>query len=335
MMFDDATTARARHAKSLLLRSALTNETHRGTIRGFSVWRFDKDGPMRDDKDRSGKWMIGHFGDAILRLAGVQGFNSWRAAAAEVVQPKQLPDGLLEVLFPGRTDADPFLLEIATYPERRVYDQVMRDALLIWLDRRVLPEIVTIVLRPKGRLRVAGRQRWTSRHGLTAVSFAWRVIELWTLPADELLSANDVGLIPWLPLTEFDTAPEVLLQQCRERIDRDAPKELRENLLAVTQVMTKLRYNDRGLLAILGGQKVMIESPLIREIVAEATAKAEVRSKREALLAFLRARFGPLPRELRADLKAITDRRTLTELVTLAGKCSDLKEFQSAVSPER
>jgi hypothetical protein len=94
--------------------------------------------------------MIGHFGDALLRLAGVHGFSNWRALAPEVVQPKQLPDGLLEVFFPGRSAADLFLLEIATFPERRIDEQVLRDALLVWLDRRVLPEVISVVLRPKG-----------------------------------------------------------------------------------------------------------------------------------------------------------------------------------------
>ena len=44
-------------------------------------------------------------------------------------------------------------------------------------------------------------------------------VNLWTVPAERLLQANEVGLLPWLPLTHFDTAPEVLLRECRERID--------------------------------------------------------------------------------------------------------------------
>ena len=103
---------------------------------------------MRDDKDRSGKWLPEHHGDSILRLGGIQGFRAWRAAQAEVVQPKQLPDSLLEVTFPDRTTPDPFLVEIATYPDRRVNDQMLRDALIVFLDRGVLPEMLTLVLCP-------------------------------------------------------------------------------------------------------------------------------------------------------------------------------------------
>src|SRR5205085_9734980 len=132
-----------------------------------------------------------------------------------------------------------------------------------------------------------------------------RVVELWSLAATDLLAANDVGLVPWLPLTQFDGAPEDLLRHCRERIDRDAPQELQANLLAVTQVMAKLRYNDRGLLSILGGRKVMLESPLIQEIVAEVRAETEVRTQQKAIATVLEARFGRLPRKLTAAVNRV------------------------------
>ena len=47
--------------------------------------------------DKSSKWLIQHHGDSILRLAGIEKIAAWRPAQAEVVQPSQLPDGLLEV----------------------------------------------------------------------------------------------------------------------------------------------------------------------------------------------------------------------------------------------
>ena len=47
--------------------------------------------------DRSSKWLIQHYGDSLLKLAGVERIASWRPLQAEVVQPAQLPDGLIEV----------------------------------------------------------------------------------------------------------------------------------------------------------------------------------------------------------------------------------------------
>lgn len=106
---------------------------------------------MREDKDNSAKWLIEHHGDAILRLSGVSGFTSWRAAHTELAHPTQLPDGLLEVTFPDQAAPVLFIVEVATYPERRAEAQAARDATLVWLDRGVVPEVVTLVLHPKGR----------------------------------------------------------------------------------------------------------------------------------------------------------------------------------------
>jgi predicted transposase YdaD len=151
---------------------------------------------MRQPYDRSSKWLIQHHGNGLLRLGGLRDIRSWRALQAELVQPRQLPDGLLEVRCEGRPDADYFIVEIATYADERVEEQVVRDVMLVYLDRRVLPEVLTVVLRPRGNLRVAGQAAMQSGHGWTEVLTRWRIVELWTVPAADLLAANDVGLVP-------------------------------------------------------------------------------------------------------------------------------------------
>jgi hypothetical protein len=65
---------------------------------------------MHDD-DKSTKWLIQHHGDAILRLAGVRDIAAWTPLQAEPVQPRRLPDGLLEVHFRGQPRPSPFVLE--------------------------------------------------------------------------------------------------------------------------------------------------------------------------------------------------------------------------------
>ena len=56
--------------------------------------------------DKSSKWLIQHHGGSILRLAGIQKVAAWRPAQAEVVQPSQMPDGLLEVRLEGEAHDD-------------------------------------------------------------------------------------------------------------------------------------------------------------------------------------------------------------------------------------
>ena len=54
--------------------------------------------------DPSSKWMLEEQGASILYLAGARSVLSCRARKAEVVQPRQLPDGLLEVRFAGSAE---------------------------------------------------------------------------------------------------------------------------------------------------------------------------------------------------------------------------------------
>ncbi len=71
--------------------------------------------------DRSSKWLIQHFPRAILQgLAGIDGIQSCRPLPAELVQPRLVPDGLLEVHFDDRDEPKLVLVEVATYPDRRL-----------------------------------------------------------------------------------------------------------------------------------------------------------------------------------------------------------------------
>jgi hypothetical protein len=283
---------------------------------------------MREAKDRGSKWLLEHYGDSVLRLAGITGFNRWRPAPTELVHPLESPDSVLEVFFPGREEPDPVIVEIAAYPERRVNDQMARDAMVVLLSRRVLPTLLTIVLHPKGNLRLTGDHEWTCRPGRTRLSLQWQVIELWTLPAEDLLATNDIGLIPLIPLARIDGAPDVMLRRCRQRIDR-APEEEQENLLAVAQVMAQMRYNDAGLLSIFGGTPMFDDSPLVLAAIERASVKITRKTMRENIQQILETRFGDLPPELVEVLNAVADERHLRGLVAEAVRCVSLKDFRA------
>ncbi|MGH7199189.1 MAG: hypothetical protein ACREJB_01200 [Planctomycetaceae bacterium] len=283
--------------------------------------------------DKSSKWLIEHHGDAILRLAGVKGIAWWRALQAELVQPRRLPDGLLEVQLEGESEADLYLLEIATRLEPRLSDQVTDDVMLVWLDRAVLPEVITLVLRPRGKQRTPSRRQLRSRHGLTRCSVAWHVVELWTVPGEELFRANDVGLVPWIPLTFVPGPPEVVLQRCRDIIDDQAPPDEHVKLLAVTQVLAGLRYNEPGLFDILGEksmlEQVMRESWVVQEFAKKLANEKLAQARRQDILTFLEGRFGTIPAQLAAELGTVTEEERLLELIRIAARCPDLESFQA------
>jgi hypothetical protein len=219
--------------------------------------------------DKSSKWLLEHHGSSVLRLAGMRDILACRSMQANVVQPRRLPDGLLEARLRGLSRRRPILVEVATYPEARVVRQAADDLMLVYQVRGILPEVLTLVLRERGTYRVPSELEVRSELGWTTLRCSWKVVELWQVSAEELLAAGDVGLLPWVPLTRFEGPPRDLLQRCRERIDRQARHDERANLLAVSQVLTKLRFPDPQLLALFGGRQIMIDSPLIRELVAE------------------------------------------------------------------
>lgn len=280
--------------------------------------------PSREkDKDRSGKWLIAHHGGAILRIGGVEDLNRWQAAPTDLVLPAKLPDGLIFAWRAGRNRPEPYVVEIATYPETRAAEQALRDLMLVYLTRNEVPNVIVLVLRPRGQLRVSDRAERPSPDGLTELIGRWRVVELWNVPAEPVLATADPGMMPWVPLMQSAEPPEAVLRRCREVIDQHATPAEHEPLLAVTQVFTSLRYKDTHLLAILGGNKAMIESPLIREIVAARSHKD--------ILRILRNRFGPAPAVVEAEVRSILDESVLDAAVDLATSSPDLEHFAAAL----
>jgi hypothetical protein len=162
--------------------------------------------------------------------------------------------------------------------------------------------------------------------GVTELGGRWRVIELWNVPAEPVLATADPGIMPWVPLMQATEPPEVVLRRCREVIDQHSQAEDHDRLIAVTEVFTRLRYKDSDLLSILGRNTEMIEaayefakSLLIRDITA-ATSQRDI-------LRFLRARFGPVPAELEAEVKAIRDESVLDAAIELAASSPDMEHF--------
>jgi hypothetical protein len=281
--------------------------------------------------DKISKWSIQHRGASILRMAGVQNIETWTPRQAELVLPRQLPDGVLEVRERGRTKADIYIVEIATYPDARVPSQAVRDTALGFLERNVLPEVLVVFLHEKGNVPAADSIELRSRKGFTTLNLRWRALKLWELPAEDLFALGDVGLLPWVPLAKSSDPPESIVSRCKARIEQETSSPDRENLLAAGQFLLKLRYNDRTLLNrlrdMLGGRQAMIESPLYQDIVEEAMREGASNAMRENILDLLEVRFGPQAKNLEVELKAIAFDR-LRELHRFAATSRSLASFR-------
>ncbi len=286
--------------------------------------------------DKCGKYQIQHHGDSILRMARAPAIVSWKPVQTELVQHRRLPDGLLEVLHLGEVQPDTYLLEISTYPDARVASQVMDDIALSWLSRHVLPEVVVLFLYPRGNVVPVESIKLNSRLGCTTWDASWRIIKLWEVPAEDLLATVDVGVVPWVPLAKLDGPPEPIIRECRARIDKAGSPVDKENLLAVTQYLARLRYNDEALFEILGGRKAMIESPLMQELRKEWTDEGMREGMREgeikALMTVLVRRFGVAAESLETEIRATGDDARLKDMIEHAATCRSLASFRKKLT---
>jgi len=104
-----------------------------------------------------------------------------------------------------------------------------------------VPGVVAFVLHPRGKKRAAREIVLESDDGSTRIHVNWKVVELWRIPAAELLADGDIGLIPRVPLAHDEGPPEPIVRECRAHIARDAPRREHESLLVATHFLAGLK----------------------------------------------------------------------------------------------
>ncbi len=153
----------------------------------------------------------------------------------------------------------------------------------------------------------------------------WRVVNLWRLPAADLLATDEPGLAPWATVARWDGPPEALFRRCRDLIDRKAPPDEHANMLGVAVKLADIRYhNHPELLAILGGKQAVIDSPLIREIMDEQAAQL----LHETIPDVLAGRFGAVPPDVVTAIRSVQDVSRLKRVNHLAARAPDLAAFR-------
>jgi hypothetical protein len=278
----------------------------------------------RQRYDIGSKWLLQNQGKGALFVGGLKGVRSCEAMPGEVVQNRRRPDGLLQVMLDKDSKTHHVLVEIATFPERRALKQALDDLTLAYSALGHLPELLMLVLRPKGRFRIDGNHAIESDLGLSKLAATWRTVELWTLPAEDFVEAGDVGILPWIPLMQFQGRPAEVLERCAERIEQEAKHEQKMDLQVVSEVMTQLRFSDPALFELFKGARAMFESPLVQKWKAEAV--------HEVIIDLLKVRFGAAPRDVTKPLRTITDEKQLRKLNRVAAICPNLDTFRDALS---
>src|SRR5262245_55054067 len=104
---------------------------------------------MRNRYDAGSKWLIETFAAELLRLAGVGPVASAKPLPGELVQSRQLPDGLVEVCLSGRADPVLCLIEINTFSYKATASELLDDVVLTYLSRGVVPDLIAVTLSTK------------------------------------------------------------------------------------------------------------------------------------------------------------------------------------------
>jgi hypothetical protein len=279
---------------------------------------------MHQKYDICSKWLIECYGDAILGIAGFDGVESFTPLAAELVHSRQLPDGLLEVRFAGQPEPVLFLIEVSTVPEARVDEQLLRDLMMVYINRGTLPEMLTLVLRPKGRAEVSESLTRASPLGHTTFAVRWSVIDLWQRsPVD-----TSAGMAPWMALMKTSEPPEVHLRRCMDLAATAANPDHREKLLVITQVMAGLRYHEAQIERVFQREFSMIESPLLDKWAEQRV----LRERQQMILEFLSHRGMTVDESIATAVKSIRDASRLSVLSKAAATCESVDTFRTVLN---
>ncbi len=206
--------------------------------------------------------------------------------------------------------------------------------MMAFLEFKKLPEVITIILKPRGIYEVEGMAELVSFRAKSRLRWSWEVIELWKIKANELLEQRDVGVLPWIALTEIEGDPEPVFRECRRRIEVDASPDQVANMLAVTWVFAGSRYDSTGWLhQLFGGRQAMLESSVLRDLkdewITEGRQEGAIETSRKAIELILSRRFDADLAEVHEALREVVDEGKLTDLMSFALECPDLDAFRA------
>ena len=143
--------------------------------------------------------------------------------------------------------------------------------------------------------------------------FRYRVIRVWQLPPESLLSGG-LGTLPLAPISDV-TEGQVpgVIRRMGERLSAE-PRRKASDLWAATFLLLGLRYSGEFARSVLQGVWGMKESVTYQAIVEEGVIKGRAEGARHMLLVLGEDRFGKPKAKTRAAIEAIEDVERLERL---------------------
>ena len=207
-------------------------------------------------------------------------------------------------------------------------------------DRHDLPvESIVILLARKANLRsINGQyQRKLPGEAQPYLRFRYRVIRLWELPVETVLSAGP-SVLPLAPMSDVqrDQLPRVI-ERMEERFARLTDRTSVGDLWTATKVLMGLRYDKVFTDQLLRGVRAMKESVTYQAIVEEGVQKGVQKGKLQEVQQVIvrigtkRFKLPPNPKQIQ-ELEAVKD---VASLENLAERVLDVRTWSELLaSPE-
>jgi predicted transposase YdaD len=147
---------------------------------------------------------------------------------------------------------------------------------------------------------------WQTTFDLPPLHHEYKVIRLWEVPTEELLTSP--GLLPFAVLSKTEN-PESILEKVAKQIETITDETDKVNITATTAILAGLVL-DKMIIRRLLREEIMKESVIYQEIESIGEAKGEARgiAKGEAnlILRLLDKRFGKISVDLTEQIRGLS-----------------------------
>jgi predicted transposase YdaD len=139
--------------------------------------------------------------------------------------------------------------------------------------------------------------------GIPVLTWRYRVMRLWQMPAEELLVTEPVAPLALVGQTQI-AQPEVILPTVVTRLRHVTDIELRSRLFTALLALLPAEEMITMVERLLEHDDVVMELPYLRRICEEGRQEGRREGEAEMLLRQLRIRFGTLPADTVARVHA-------------------------------
>jgi predicted transposase YdaD len=167
---------------------------------------------------------------------------------------------------------------------------------------------VLLLLAPRANLSTyTGEYRSAVPGQEPHVVFRYRVVRVWELPVDPLLTGG-LGTLPLAPIAsvEREQVPAVI-ERMRRRLSGELEPSRVRQLWSATFILMGLRYDEPLIGQLLREVEGMEESVTYQAIIRKGVERGRVEEARRMLVLMATGRFGEPPPQVLAALNAITD----------------------------